>query len=103
MDAVCKRLSVNDDTVPNGPNTLLQEGLAAVGADACRYPRNCTSKECCGYCTFGCRSGHKQSSDVTWLVDAVKAGAMVLTGVTAEQVLKERAPKVRTPTPAWAW
>lgn len=69
---------------------LLLTGLCGVcPAGVCaRYPRNCLSKTCSAYCNMGCRSGHKQSSEV-WLVDAVRAGAQVLTGVQADKVLMQ--------------
>ena len=34
-----------------------------------------------------CRSGHKQSTDVTFLADAVQHGARILTGAYAERLL----------------
>jgi long-chain-alcohol oxidase len=72
-----------------GPNAKLLQGLQELGVHGEELPRNCLSKKCSAYCNFGCRSGHKQSSDVTWLVDAVRMGAHVLTGVEAQRVLLE--------------
>jgi hypothetical protein len=37
------------------------------------------------------RSGHKQSTDVTFLADAARAGAKVLVGAYAERLLLEPA------------
>lgn len=74
-------------TEMSGPNARLLQGLEALGAHGEELPRNCLSKKCSAYCNFGCRSGHKQSSDVTWLVDAVRMGAHVLTGMEAQRVL----------------
>jgi long-chain-alcohol oxidase len=71
----------------SGQNAKLLQGLQTLGVHGEELPRNCLSKQCSAYCNFGCRSGHKQSSDVTWLVDAVRAGAHVLTGVEAQWVL----------------
>eukprot|EP00882_Tetradesmus_deserticola_P034150 GHRQ01039078.1.p5 GENE.GHRQ01039078.1~~GHRQ01039078.1.p5 ORF type:complete len:106 (+),score=56.44 GHRQ01039078.1:589-906(+) len=71
----------------SGPNARLLQGLQQLGVHGEELPRNCLSTRCSAYCNFGCRSGHKQSSDVTWLVDAVRLGAHVLTGVEAQRVL----------------
>ncbi|WIA29237.1 hypothetical protein OEZ86_011745 [Tetradesmus obliquus] len=89
LDAVCSRLGVSTGTEMSGPNARLLQGLEALGAHGEELPRNCLSKKCSAYCNFGCRSGHKQSSDVTWLVDAVRMGAHVLTGMEAQRVLLE--------------
>lgn len=71
------------------PNAKLLEGCHKLGLHAEELPRNCLSQKCSAYCNFGCRSGHKQSSDVCWLVDAVRAGAQVLTGVEGQTVMLE--------------
>jgi hypothetical protein len=86
LDAVCSRLGVSTGTTLSTPNVKLMQGMHALGLHAEEYPRNCLSKTCSAYCNLGCRSGHKQSSEV-WLVDAVRAGAHVLTGVDARRVL----------------
>lgn len=85
LDTVCSRLGVGVGTSMSTPNAKLQEGLQALGQHVEEYPRNCLSKTCSAYCNLGCRSGHKQSSEV-WLLDAVRAGAHLLTGVHAQQV-----------------
>jgi choline dehydrogenase-like flavoprotein len=50
-------------------------------------PRN--AKDCEGYgvCVFGCPSGAKQSANVSFVPDAVKAGADVYTNCRVERVL----------------
>eukprot|EP00879_Flechtneria_rotunda_P018351 GHRR01019248.1.p1 GENE.GHRR01019248.1~~GHRR01019248.1.p1 ORF type:complete len:209 (+),score=24.01 GHRR01019248.1:1276-1902(+) len=89
LDAVCSRLGVGKGTAMSGPNARLLSGLRQLGLHGEELPRNCTSSTCSAYCSFGCRSGHKQSSDVTWLVDAVRAGAHVITGVEAQRILTQ--------------
>lgn len=86
LAAVCTRLGVCTGTQRSAANAKLEQGLSALGLHVEEYPRNCLSKTCTAYCNLGCRSGHKQSSEV-WLVDAVRAGAHVLTGVQAQCVL----------------
>lgn len=90
LAAVCNRLGVSTGTVMSGPNANLLQGCHKLGLHAEELPRNCLSKKCSAYCNFGCRSGHKQSSDVCWLVDAVRAGAQVLTGVEGHRVLTQQ-------------
>lgn len=87
MDAVLGRLGVAETTRLNGNNGALYDGLCALGADARKLPRNCASDECSGYCSLGCKSGHKQSTDANYLADAARRGAKILTGVRARRVL----------------
>ena len=89
VEVVCARAGVNVGSKYNGQNALLKQGLEALGKHAGEYPRNCSSKECSVYCTLGCKTGHKQSTDVTWLVDAVKAGGRVVTGVMVDKLMME--------------
>jgi hypothetical protein len=65
----------------NRNNTALKDGLEALGVHCEEIPRNCdnTGHEC-GYCCFGCASGGKRDASGTWLLDAVGAGARILTG-----------------------
>ena len=86
LDTVCSKLGVSTGTVRSTANAKLEDGLTRLGLDVEEYPRNCLSKTCSAYCNLGCRSGHKQSSEV-WLQDAVRAGAHILTGVRAQQVM----------------
>lgn len=65
----------------NRNNAMLKDGLEALGAHWAEIPRNCAaSGHDCGYCGFGCASGGKQDASGTWLLDAVSAGARILTG-----------------------
>lgn len=65
----------------NRNNAALKEGLEALGAHCAEVPRNCAaSGHDCGHCGFGCASGGKQDASGTWLLDAVTAGARILTG-----------------------
>lgn len=62
-------------------NLALKDGLEALGAHCGEIPRNCSaSGHECSYCCFGCPSGGKQDASSTWLLDAVNAGARILTG-----------------------
>jgi long-chain-alcohol oxidase len=89
LDAVTARLGVTNTTRLNGSNGALYDGLVELGADARKLPRNCLSDECSGFCSLGCKTGHKVSTDVSYLADAVKNGARIITGVHARRVLLE--------------
>ncbi|KAK9841741.1 hypothetical protein WJX81_000141 [Elliptochloris bilobata] len=93
LDAVCKRIGVATGVKRhNRNNAVLREGLTALGAHCEEIPRNCAVADHeCGYCGFGCASGGKQDASGTWLLDAVNAGARILTGAFAERVLTQPA------------
>lgn len=77
MDAVLTRLNVNEaESVVNANNAKLRDGCEELGyrwSMIQRNARNCDPKQC-GYCTFGCRHGGKQSTAVTYLDDAQRFG-----------------------------
>ena len=87
LDAVCERLSVNlDHNRVSAREKVLQRGLSALGWHAAAMPRNvvgCDEGKVCGYCGYGCSLGAKQSSTKTWLADAQKAGARLVTETRA--------------------
>jgi long-chain-alcohol oxidase len=96
LDAVCARLDVRAGAQPHGAApSALAAGLAALGADAEEVPRNCADAACApgSHCHFGCRTGGKQDTVQTWLADAARDGARILTGAAAERVLLEAAPR----------
>ena len=67
--------------------TMFIEGARGLGLSAGILPRN--AKDCEGYgvCCFGCPSDAKQSANVSYIPDAVKAGCEVYTGATVDQIL----------------
>ena len=87
-DAVEARIDVDTDESPrNGPNAALERGMQALGL-ACRtIPRNVRGCGDCGHCGYGCRLGAKQSTLRTYLVDACRDGAEILTSTEARRIL----------------
>lgn len=88
MDEVCKRLGVQGEiNKENFQNTVLRTGCEKLGYHVANIPINATPDHSCGWCTFGCRRGMKQGTSETWLVDAAKAGAVILTRCHAQRIL----------------
>lgn len=91
VDEVVERLHVHSDCStgpPGGSADRLLAGCRQLGYAAKELPRNASDcGEDCGFCIFGCRSGGKQSTARTYLVDAVAHGAHVLPRADVRRVL----------------
>jgi choline dehydrogenase-like flavoprotein len=94
LDAVCERLGVGtDENLPSTRDETMARGLRALGWHVDAMPRNvrgCDQGKVCGYCGFGCQLGAKQSTLVTWLVDAQRDGARIVTDTRADRILVDR-------------
>ena len=80
-------------TTPGARDVLLERGCRALGWHVDVIPRNVT--DCregleCGYCTYGCRHGAKNSTARTYLADAVAAGARLVPRCDAGRIVTER-------------
>ena len=92
LDAVWERLGVNTDgTIPNPSNRRMVEAIERRGGSWELIPRNAPPHDprSCGYCNAGCQEGAKNSTLTTYLRDAAKGGARVLTGCRVERVLTD--------------
>lgn len=64
-------------------NSHLKAGLERLGVHCGEIPRNTGRGHACGHCSFGCASGEKRDTTATFLADAVRSGAKILTGELA--------------------
>lgn len=95
MQAVWERLAVQPGVDKhNLQNTVLQEGCKKLGFHHGTLQRNAPSDHYCGWCSYGCPTGKKQSTAETWLVDAANTGnAVILSNCNAEHVFHNPNPK----------
>jgi glycine/D-amino acid oxidase-like deaminating enzyme len=94
LDAIAQRLNINGEC--SDPNPLfewIQDASARLGwhtqiaernADPSRY-----DPETAGYTGFGDQTGSKQSTMLTYLLDAYERGAKILVDTTVDRVLVE--------------
>ncbi|KAK9711515.1 hypothetical protein K7432_007775 [Basidiobolus ranarum] len=89
IDAVSKRIGVSDQYVQhNVANQAMIVGCKRLGYSVSVIPQNTAGRHHdCGWCTFGCANGGKQSTAVTWLQDAQKHGAHFAVNCRVDQVI----------------
>jgi len=93
LDAAWSRVGAStDESFVNANNSPIQRGADALGwswETINRNSRGCDPAQC-GYCTFGCRIGGKQSASVTYLHDAQRHGdCRIFADCRADRVIVE--------------
>lgn len=90
LRACAQRMGTTDQVHHNKANSLLLLGGQRCGQPVATVPQNNGhTLHYCGQCHFGCPSGHKQSTIMTWLRDAAEHGAQFLKHCDIERVLVE--------------
>jgi choline dehydrogenase-like flavoprotein len=79
-------IAATPENVQGRRNLLFRDGCAALGIDCEPIARNVRGCRGSGECFTGCRSRAKQSMDITYVPDALRGGACVLTSARVEAV-----------------
>ena len=74
------------DDVQGRRNLLFRDACDALGYSSEPIPRNVRGCRGSGECFTGCRSRAKQSMDLSYIPDAIKRGARVLTSVQVQRI-----------------
>jgi choline dehydrogenase-like flavoprotein len=75
-----------DEAIQGERNLRFKKGCDALGISSGPTWRNVKGCKGSGECMTGCRNGAKQSTDVSYVPAAIRAGARVYTSVRAEHV-----------------
>ncbi|MBL8934300.1 MAG: GMC family oxidoreductase [Archangium sp.] len=84
------QVAPTDPAVAGTKNLLLGKGAGVLGLEHRPIRRNTPGCRGSGRCLQGCPTGAKASADRTFLADAVKLGAKVVSGVRARRLVLER-------------
>jgi len=88
LRACAQRMGATENVQHNKANSLLLLGGQRCGQPVAAVPQNNGhTLHYCGQCHFGCPSGHKQGTVMTWLADAAQHGAQFLVHCDIERVL----------------
>ena len=87
-DAVAEDLGIaaTPDDVQGRRNLLFRDGCDALGYSSEPIARNVRGCRGSGECFTGCRPRAKQSMDITYVPEALEAGASVLTSARVEEI-----------------
>lgn len=91
FDAVSEFLGIGPtpDEVQGPRNLLFRTGCDALGIPSEPVDRNVRGCRGSGECYTGCRARAKQSMDISYIPEAIKLGARVLTSLQVQRVLRE--------------
>ncbi len=68
---------------------VISRGCDQLGWSHFAIRRNAPGCDGKGFCDFGCRTDARRSTNISYIPPALQAGAMLFTGLSAEQVLLE--------------
>lgn len=91
FSAVEARLGIApwEEVAPNANNATLARGAAALGMEWHRTRRNVRGCQSSGLCGYGCPFDAKQAMGITYVADAVAAGALVFANTRARRLRLE--------------
>jgi len=91
FDAVSEFLGIEPtpEEVQGPRNLLFRTGCDALGISSEPVDRNVRGCRGSGECYTGCRVRAKQSMDISYIPEAIKLGARVLTSLQVQRVLRE--------------
>lgn len=91
INVVKNRTGMYCDSIShNGPNQIMIDGCKKLGLKVEDIPQNTAGNtHSCGWCTFGCPYGEKQSSLITWIKDASDAGCHFVKHAAASEIIHE--------------
>ncbi|KAK4281316.1 hypothetical protein QN277_012829 [Acacia crassicarpa] len=90
METVWKRSGITQGWNKESlQNQALRIGGENIGLNITPLARNSSTDHYCGSCGYGCRTGDKQGTELTWLVDAVQKDAVIISGCKAENLIFE--------------
>lgn len=69
---------------------IFQRGCDAFGWSHGPIPRNAVGCEGGGFCDFGCSTGAKRSTEISYLPGALNRGALAFTGLRCDRIVVEK-------------
>ncbi|CAB4477256.1 uncharacterized protein OCT59_016398 [Rhizophagus irregularis] len=92
MKYINARLGTNTiNIIHNQSNQTLINGCKKLGLHSDNIPQNTASiTHQCGWCSFGCKYGEKQSATMTWLNEAKSNNAKFLKNCYVEKILIDK-------------
>ncbi len=90
MDIISEKIGVSENIKHNTSNEILIEGCEKLGYECHAIPQNTGGEpHSCGWCSFGCPLGVKQSSVKAWLPEASKNGCKFIEGAHVDRIIHE--------------
>ncbi len=84
------RVEEAKDEVIGGIKNVIARGCDALGFRYCPVRRNAPDCDAQGVCNFGCPTDARLSTNVSYIPDALRSGAMLMEETRADRILIER-------------
>ena len=83
------QVAPSGEKILGGPARVVARGCDVLGYSHMPLMRNAPDCDGAGVCDYGCPTGAKRSTDVSYVPSALSRGAQLMTGVRADRVLRE--------------